>query len=221
MKNTISNLIKKIEETEKNIEFKKSGGIHKLEEIKSQFSKEINRHIEAFYRKKDLVREAFKQKLQLRRFKISFLRQLFGTKIRFLLSIPFIYAMIIPVVILHIFLEIYHRICFPLYGIHVLKTSDYFVFDRQYLTYLNWYEKFNCMYCSYCNCLLSYAREIAALTELYWCPIKHARRIHGTHNQYHYFVDYLEGRGYRVKKEALRSIAKKGKADGNIKEEKS
>lgn len=211
MKNTISNLIKKIEEARKIIEDKKSGSIHRLEEIKSQFHKETNRHIEAFYKKTDLVREALKQKLQLRKFKISFLRQLFGAKIRFLLSIPFIYAMIIPAVIFHIFLEIYHRICFPLYGIHALKTRDYFVFDRRHLAYLNWYEKFNCMYCSYWNCLLSYAREIAALTELYWCPIKHAKRIHGAHNQYHHFVDYLEGKEYRTKKEMLRSIAKQRK----------
>ena len=213
MKNTISNLTKKIEEARRIVDAKKSGGIHKLEEIKSQFHREINRYIEAFYKKQNFVREAFRQRIQLRKFKVSFLRQLLGIRIRFLLSMPFIYGMIIPALIFHFSLEIYHRICFPLYGIHALKTSDYFVFDRRYLAYLNWYEKFNCLFCSYFNCLLSYAREIAALTELYWCPIKHAKRVYGTHDQYHHFVDYLDGKEYRIKKETLRSIAKCDKAD--------
>lgn len=209
MKKIAENFTKKIEEARKLMVAKKGNGVRRLEEIKSQFLQEVDKHIEAFYKKKDFIREAFRERLQLKKFRVSFIRQLLGANIRFIISIPFIYAMIIPAVILHIFLEIYHRICFPLYGIHPLRTRNYFVFDRYHLSYLNWYEKLNCLFCSYTNCLLAYAREISALTELYWCPIKHAKRVQGTHDNYHHFVDYLEGKEYRFKKEALRDIAKR------------
>ncbi|MFH0838092.1 MAG: hypothetical protein V1880_02405 [Patescibacteria group bacterium] len=211
MKNITASITKKIEEARKLMNARKGSGIRKLEEIKNQFHKEVDRYIEAFYRKKNYIQEALKKKRYLKKFRVSFIRQLFGARFRFILSMPFIYVMIIPAVILHLFLEIYHRVCFPLYGIHALKTSDYFVFDRHHLAYLNWYEKLNCLYCSYTNCLLAYAREIAALTELYWCPIKHAKRVRGVHDNYHYFVDYLDGKEYRIKKEVLRDITKHSK----------
>ena len=38
--------------------------------------------------------------------------------------------------------------------------------------------------------------HIAARTEQYWCPIKHARRVIGTHARYALFDDYGEGEGY-------------------------
>jgi len=46
------------------------------------------------------------------------------------------------------------------------------VFDRAGLAYLNALEKLNCAYCSYGNGVIAYAREVAARTEQYWCPIK-------------------------------------------------
>jgi len=209
MRNSISYLSKKIDEAKLIVRSRKTDGIQKLEEIKSQFHKEVNSHIEALYKRRNFVQEAFKKRLSLKKFRISFLRQLLGVRIRFLVSMPVIYGMIIPGLILHLCLEVYHRICFPLYGIHALRTRDYFVFDRHHLAYLNWFEKLNCLYCSYFNCLMTYGREIAALTELYWCPIKHAKRIPDTHGQYHYFVDYLDGEKYRAEKERLRAIAKR------------
>lgn len=96
------------------------------------------------------------------------------------LAIPFIWLMMVPAVILDIFLEIYHRICFPLYGIPYVKRSEYIrITDREKLPYLRWYEKISCMYCGYVNGLLHYASVIAGKTESYWCAIAH-----------------LEGRGY-------------------------
>ena len=68
--------------------------------------------------------------------------------VRNALSTPFIWAMIVPAVILDVFLEIYHHICFPLYGIPMVKRSQYIrVTDRAKLPYLKWYEKINCAYC--------------------------------------------------------------------------
>lgn len=92
-----------------------------------------------------------------------------------LFSVPFIYSMIVPFFFLDIFLEIYHRICFPLYGIPLIHRSRYIQIDRHKLSYLRGFEKVNCMYCGYANGLLRYASAIGAETERYWCGIRHAQ----------------------------------------------
>lgn len=89
-------------------------------------------------------------------------------------SIPFIYGMLLPFLLLDICLEIYHRVCFPLYGIPLVKRSRYIRIDRHKLSYLHPVQKLNCAYCGYGNGLLHYASAIAGETERYWCGIKHA-----------------------------------------------
>jgi len=42
---------------------------------------------------------------------------------RYLLSAPFIYGMIVPALIWNLGLEIYHQICFRLYGIPLVKPA--------------------------------------------------------------------------------------------------
>jgi hypothetical protein len=42
-------------------------------------------------------------------------------------------------------------------------------------------------------------REVAARTEIYWCPIKHARRILGPHPHYQGFADFGDAEGFREK----------------------
>ncbi|MBI2426959.1 MAG: hypothetical protein HYV34_03855 [Candidatus Kerfeldbacteria bacterium] len=93
--------------------------------------------------------------------------------VRHLLSAPFIYVQIVPLVILDLGLTIYHEMCFPLYGIPKVKRSEYIKIDRQKLGYLDWMQKLNCAYCGYANGLIMYAQRIAGDTERYWCPIKH------------------------------------------------
>jgi hypothetical protein len=96
--------------------------------------------------------------------------------LRFTLSAPFIYAMIVPTVFLDFCMEIYHRICFPLYGLAYVRREDFIsVLDRAKLPYLTWYEKINCAYCGYVNGVLRYTSAIASETEKYWCGIRHAK----------------------------------------------
>jgi hypothetical protein len=114
-----------------------------------------------------------------------------------ILTAPFIYALIVPLVLLDLCVSVYQTICFPVYGIPKVRRADYFVFDRHHLAYLNALEKLNCAYCSYANCLIAYVREIAARTEQYWCPIKHARRVVGSHPRYLTFDDYGNAEGYQ------------------------
>ena len=94
--------------------------------------------------------------------------------IKHIISGPIIWAMLIPVFFADICLELYHRTCFPLYGLEYVRRSKYIrVLDRTKLPYLNWSEKLGCMYCGYVNGWLHYASVIAGKTEHYWCGIMH------------------------------------------------
>ena len=53
--------------------------------------------------------------------------------------------------LMDLFVTTYQAVCFPIYGIPKVRRSDYLVFDREDLPYLNAIEKFNCFYCSYGN----------------------------------------------------------------------
>jgi hypothetical protein len=55
----------------------------------------------------------------------------------------------------------------------------------------------NCTYCAYFNGVLGYLREVAARTEQYWCPIRHARPVKPTHSRYRQFFPYGDAEGYR------------------------
>lgn len=110
--------------------------------------------------------------------------------IRHVLSLPFIYMMIIPAVFLDICITIYHAAAFPLYRIPKIKRSDYIIYDRRFLDYLNVVQKIHCLYCSYVNGVFAYAVEIAARTERYWCPIKAANKPLSHHEWYKDFADY-------------------------------
>jgi hypothetical protein len=117
------------------------------------------------------------------------------------LSAPIIYSVAIPFLLLDLWVTLYQRICFPIYGIPCVRRGDYIALDRRKLAYLNGIEKANCEYCGYANGVLGYIREISARTEQYWCPIKHSRRVKGVHAHYRAFVDYGDAEGY--KKELL------------------
>lgn len=114
-----------------------------------------------------------------------------------MLTAPVIYSLLIPIALLDIFVIIYQATCFPIYKIPQVRRRDYLIFDRHHLAYLNIIEKINCAYCSYANGAISFAREVAARTEVYWCPIKHARRILGPHPHYQGFADFGDAEGYR------------------------
>jgi len=105
---------------------------------------------------------------------------------RHILSAPFIYSVFPPLVLLDLWLEIYHRICFPLYGIPFVSRRKYIDLDRHLLPDLNLIEKINCIYCGYANGWITYAAEIGARTEAYWCGIKHDKvrgEIHPKHQE--------------------------------------
>ena len=52
--------------------------------------------------------------------------------------------------------------------------------------------------------MLACATEIAARTEQYWCPIKHALRMKSMRSRYRHFFDYGDAEEYRQQIEHVR-----------------
>lgn len=188
MPEQIDNLVRRIKELEEELEneFK-----HKREEFHFTIAAKRIHFAEAVA-------------LQQRKFKIGLFHYLATAKPLNILTAPIIYAGFVPFLCIDLFLSFYQGTCFPIYGIPKVKRTEYMNFDREDLPYLNLIEKFNCFYCAYANGLSAYAREIAARTEQYWCPIKHARRIKAAHSRYHGFFEYGDAETFQKGLERLR-----------------
>ena len=169
--------------------------VEKLEEeIKSSFYELRNGNV---WFSNEIKREHAK-------LKTSLVRYVLHSRFLAILTAPFIYAVIIPFVLLDLFVSLYQAVCFPVYGIPKARRRDYIAIDRKKLRYLNSLEGFNCLYCSYGNGVLAYAVEIAGRTEQHWCPIKHARRVRNTHDRYAQFFAYGDAVAYREGIDKLR-----------------
>ncbi|MEA2029461.1 MAG: hypothetical protein U9N49_10865 [Campylobacterota bacterium] len=128
--------------------------------------------------------------------------------IHFLVA-PIIYGMVIPAIIFDILLFVYQQVIFRVFKFKFIKRSDYILFDHHYLGYLNPIEKLNCLYCSYFNGLMLYASAIAGRTELYFCPIKHAKKVTSKHKFYDNFLAYGDETEYQKKLKGVRKNFKK------------
>ncbi|NJD35266.1 MAG: hypothetical protein FIA96_10620 [Betaproteobacteria bacterium] len=159
----------------------------------------------ALYRIKD-KRVEFEESIRQAhlRLKSGFFHWLVTYRPQNLITGPVIYSMIVPLAILDFSVSLYQAICFPIYGVAKVSRADYIVYDRQQLEYLNFIEKFHCTYCAYGNGLIAYAAEIVARTEEYFCPIKHARKILGTHGRYARFLEYGDATDYEARLEEFR-----------------
>lgn len=142
-----------------------------------------------------------------RQLKTGLLRWLISSRPQNVLSAPVIYGILPAWCLLDLCLLVYQGTCFRLYGIVLVRRSDYIIIDRHRLAYLNIIEKINCVYCGYVAGLLSYAREIASRTEQYWCPIKHAHNVLDEHDKYVYFSEYGDAEGYQENLKEARSDA--------------
>ena len=120
------------------------------------------------------------------------------------LTAPVIYSLILPLALIDLWASAYQAICFRAYRLPRVRRSEYLVFDREALAYLNWIERLNCWFCEYANGVAAYVREIASRTEQYWCPIKHALKITNPHKRYQAFVEYGDADGYRARLDRLR-----------------
>lgn len=147
-----------------------------------------------------------------RRLKRGFFSWLVTNRPQNLITGPIIYSMIFPMLVLDLCVSFYQATCFPIYRVAKVRRADYIVLDRQHLAYLNFIEKFHCTYCAYGTGLLAYVSEIVARTEQYFCPIKHARKVLGTHARYAHFLDYGDAADYAARVEEFRCALEEQKS---------
>ena len=179
----------------------------RIQQMELEIEQEMKRKRAELQADFEETRVRFEQEVleQQRRFKTGILPYMLSANLLSVLTAPVIYSVLFPMLLLDLFVTIYQHICFRAYGIPRVKRSDYFVYDRAHLAYLNLLEKINCAYCSYGNGLMAYAREIVARTEQYWCPIKHARKVMAAHPYYTGFVDFGDAESYKQELERLRT----------------
>ncbi len=197
MDKNISGLIERLAQIEQELE---AALASEVKEKQKDFRYRIDR-------KKILFEEEMKRvNKEMRQGVVAFL---ISTPIMSLLVAPVIYSLYIPLGLLDLWISLYQAACFRAYGIPRVRRSDFIVLDRGGLPYLNFIEQFNCNYCGYANGLVAYAREVASRTEQYFCPIKHARKILGTHDRYRKFFDFGDGKHYQKELDRLREELRK------------
>lgn len=177
--------------------------IRRLEkELEKEFSVISKELANNFKKRKIQFEKSIRQ--QQKKYKTNVFKYVISARTRHILLAPVIYAMIIPIVFMDLAIFIYQHLCFRTFGVPIVKRKEYFVIDRQHLSYLNTLEKINCVYCGYGNAVASYTKETVARTEQYWCPIKHASRIKDPHSRYYKFFDYGDAKTYREKAKSIR-----------------
>lgn len=179
--------------------------IEQIQQLESEVQVEFDKRRGGFLSVADHKRIHFVHDVaELRRSKVGLFRYVSRASILTWITAPVIYAGIIPLLLLDLFLFLYQAVCFPVYRIARVKRGDYVVLDRGDLPYLNVLESLNCLYCGYANGMMALGREVAARTEQYFCPIKHARRVIAAHDRYPGFLEYGDAQSYRKGLERLR-----------------
>jgi hypothetical protein len=102
------------------------------------------------------------------------------------ITTPVIVSCIMPVGLMDFWATAYQFLCFPASGILKVQRHNYIA------------------YCGYVNGVIAYVQEIAARTEQYWCPIKHAFRLKTRHSRYRHFLDFGDADQYREQVEEVR-----------------
>src|SRR5665213_2201582 len=173
----------------------------KLRSVEAEMETELAKRREQLRFRIENKRIVFEEEVlrRQRAIKVGSTRYLIDANPLIVLTAPVIYSLLIPVLLADLWIMAYQAICFPVYKIPKVRRRDYLIFDRHHLAYLNVIEKINCAYCSYCSGAIAFAREVASRTEVYWCPIKHARRVLGPHPHYQGFADFGDADGFRAK----------------------
>ncbi|ANJ66673.1 hypothetical protein A9404_04120 [Halothiobacillus diazotrophicus] len=169
--------------------------LERIRVLQEELETEYRKSMDAFEQRRAELADEFL--LQQRRYKTGLLRFLSRANPLVVLTAPIIYLGWIPFLLMDLFVTLYQAICFPVYRIPKVRRADYVVFGREHLPYLNFIEKFNCLYCSYGNGVAAYTREVASRTEQYWCPIKYDRRVRLPRDRYPNYFDYGDAEAYR------------------------
>lgn len=166
--------------------------IEEIKRLERELREELQKKQAEFYYQIRGKRVQFEERIRRYHRSLATSSLLYVWRARFLhiLTAPVIWACLLPALAMDLVVSLYQAICFPVYGIPRVVRSDYIVLDRHRLGYLNAIQKLNCLYCGYFGGVVAYTQEVAARTEQYWCPIKHARPQRSLHSRYHKFLDY-------------------------------
>ncbi len=180
--------------------------LSQIKELENQLIEEFKKKEEKFFYKIENEKAKFEQRVILdgKSKIISSLKYLSSFPVIVIVTIPFIWAMIIPIILTDIFVTIFQAVCFPIYKIPKVKRKEYVIMDRYNLFYLDKVEQINCWYCEYFNGVVAYVREVAARTEQFWCPIKHSKSLKEKHSRYDNFFDFGDYEKYRKELETKR-----------------
>jgi hypothetical protein len=167
--------------------------------LEDELSEELKKKQKKFFYKIENEKIKFEERVikEGRSKIISSIKYLSSFPVAVIITIPFIWGMMIPALLVDISVTIYQSVCFPIYKIPKVKRKDYVVMDRYDLFYLDKVERINCWYCEYFNGVIAYTREVAARTEQFWCPIKHSKALKDKHSRYDKFFDYGDFKKYR------------------------
>jgi hypothetical protein len=167
--------------------------------LEDELSEELKKKQKKFFYKIENEKIKFEERVikEGRSKIISSIKYLSSFPVAVIITIPFIWGMMIPALLVDISVTIYQSVCFPIYKIPKVKRKDYVVMDRYDLFYLDKVERVNCWYCEYFNGVIAYTREVAARTEQFWCPIKHSKALKDKHSRYDKFFDYGDFKKYR------------------------
>lgn len=180
--------------------------INEIKKLDDELLAEIQKKEEEFFYKVKGRKIFFEQEARKyqKEFMIKISTYLSNASLLNILTVPVIWSCLIPALLIDLFASIYQTICFKIYKIPLVKRNKYVLIDRHSLSYLNAIEKINCVYCGYFNGVIAYVQEIAARTEQFWCPIKHARKIITMHSRYHKFLEYGDCQDYQQRLQQLR-----------------
>ena len=136
----------------------------RMRELQDELEDEIADKRAAFQYKLENGRIVWEEEARRRHraLRVRWLRFLAYTRPMVLITAPFIYALIVPFVLLDLFVLVYQAACFPVYGIPKVPRRDFIRMDRHHLAYLNGVQKLNCIYCGYCNGVIAWVREVAS-----------------------------------------------------------
>jgi len=175
-----------------NNDFKIDEIVAKIKLLEDELAEELKYKEKEFFYKIENGKAKFQRDvIEQGRLRItSSIKYLSSFPVLAILTIPFIWSMMFPILIIDLFVTVYQSICFPIYKIPKVKRRDYIIMDRYNLFYLDKVEKINCWYCEYFNGVIAYVREIAARTEQFWCPIKHSTPLKDKHSRYDKFFEF-------------------------------
>lgn len=178
----------------------------RLKNLEDEFEREVEARRTQFHYRLAQGRVVFaaEVKKEHRRLRTRTFKYLRDSTIGSLLIAPFVYVLIVPLALLDLTVWLYQLVCFRVWNITPVRRADFIALDRRHLDYLNVVQKLNCEFCSYANGLIAYVQEVAARSEQYWCPIKHAIRVKSPHIRYRSFPEYGDAAGFHRRLHDLR-----------------